>query len=236
MRVQHRVLIGGLVVAMAAGAGLWVGRPRATTGLASPDPVHDFGTALETDRVRHTFTLRNTGREPVTIIAITSTCGCATAEPATRTLAPRAVTELAVDVDLRGRSGPQDFRLHVRSDCATTPLLPLVIRGRVIRELVPEPAALLLHGDNDQRTFDETVTLVAARGPAFAVTGVGVSDPALRAAVPMRVTGSRHPVVIRLDATREALPFRGTVTVQTDHPRRRVVEIPVSLMPAREEI
>ena len=229
------LLVGGLVAVVAVAAGLWLARPRAGGGLVSPDPEHDFGTVLETDRVRHTFTLRNTGREPVAIIAITSTCGCATAEPETRLLAPRATTALPVDVDLRGRAGPQDFRVHVRSDCAVSPILPLVLRGQVVREITSEPAALLLHAINGQRVFTEQVELVVKRGPAFAITAVGVSDPALHVTVPLRVTATRHPVAIRLDASREALPFRGTVTLQTDHPRRRVVEIPVSLMPGRDD-
>ncbi len=215
---------------------VWLGlAAMGGAALVCEDPAFDFGEALDTDRVSHVYTLRNAGRQTVRILKVTSSCGCTTTTAEPESLAPGERSALTVQVDLRGRAGPQVFALDVITDQAGAAGLPLVIRGTVLREITLAPQSVLLHAREGGPRLVETVTLTATQGPAFRITGFGVSDPVLGIEAQRDSTAAEHAVTVTVDAAGLALPFQGTVTLQTDHPRRTVIQIPVSVVPARTD-
>lgn len=73
---------------------------------------HDFGTVDERKGgVSHTFTFRNKGRKPVTIVAANTFCGCTAASFSKKPIQPGATGEVTVVYTPRGQKG--DFRKEV---------------------------------------------------------------------------------------------------------------------------
>jgi len=72
----------------------------------------DMGEVMEGHDVRATLFLRNTGPLPVHIEKVESSCGCTTASPDTRELAPGEFTPLHIRVDTTAKRG------HVKKNIA----------------------------------------------------------------------------------------------------------------------
>lgn len=79
------------------------------------NPVQwDFG-AIEENRgsVSHNFTLTNISREPVTILHISTSCGCTTTEYSAKTVMPSATEQFTVSFDPRGFEGAFEKNIYV---------------------------------------------------------------------------------------------------------------------------
>ena len=93
--------------------------------------VHDFGRISQKDGpVSCTFTVRNTGEEPLTIFAVVSSCGCTGAEWTRESIAPgdRGV----VSVTYTNDEGPYPFdkTLTVYTSAQKKPVI-LLLKGVV---------------------------------------------------------------------------------------------------------
>ncbi len=127
-----------LLLLLVVGAGSAAAQPR----LAVDAPAWDFGSLDQSQTIRREFVLRNAGTRPLEIREITSSCGCTAAEPGSRHLAPGAETALAVSVDLRGRRGPQDFRVVVHTNDPEQPATQLSVSGTVTSAVAVDPPGI----------------------------------------------------------------------------------------------
>jgi len=75
------------------------------SGLVFDPPELDLGEAKEGDKVTAVLLLRNNGQGFAQIARVETSCGCTTAEPETRMLAPGAFTRLRVEIDTFGKRG-----------------------------------------------------------------------------------------------------------------------------------
>ncbi|MHC4217503.1 MAG: DUF1573 domain-containing protein [Planctomycetota bacterium] len=140
---------GGLVLLLLlfAGAayGLWwvtVGRP-----VLAGENDHDFGVVQLSDKpavLDHTFQLTNRSSRIVEIRDIRTSCGCAVAEPSTRSLEPGASVDIAATLTLK-REGIKKARIFlIYGDGNERDVLHVqgAARKRERLTLVPGPAAL----------------------------------------------------------------------------------------------
>ncbi len=202
----------------------------ASAVLVCDEPVYDFGAADETAVRNHVFTIRNEGDRPVRILAVLSGCGCAATGIAREHLEPGDITELAVRLDLRGRSGRQYYALSIRTDNPEQPFLRLGIQGTVFQEIRIEPYRLHFLWPNPGAVLPAKVKLIAGDATEFTVTGIRVSDPALVVDRETVRPGQEYLILIDLDKQNIRPPFEGIVSIETDHPRRPLLEIPVSVV------
>lgn len=89
-KYQNHIIIGVVAVVLLAGA-VWLARPSATPennvgaadsgGALSADArSYDFGViSMAAGRVKHTFSVRNTGTDPLTVKKLYTSCMCTTA-------------------------------------------------------------------------------------------------------------------------------------------------------------
>ncbi len=77
-----------------------------------PDHL-DMGEVEEGTVAKATLIVRNVGRFPIHLARVEASCGCTTAEPATRDLRPGEFTALRVRVDTSGKRGRVRKRLTV---------------------------------------------------------------------------------------------------------------------------
>lgn len=103
--------------------------------LALSTTAFDFGTVPNTKAVSHVFEVRNTGRRPVEITEISTSCGCTTAEMAESSLSPGESTALVVTYDPQAHNGATGRFMrvvYIRSTAAQTPEIQLTITVNVV--------------------------------------------------------------------------------------------------------
>ena len=137
--MKNSVLFSLLVVA-ATGFTL-LGAPR----IAVDADTYDFGQIVAGLSVVHTFTLSNTGDQPLEIVGVSSAgCGCTTTALERSTLAPGESVPLRMAVNTAGFSETITKKATVTSTDPATPALDLVITGTLIpAESYQTPAAEL---------------------------------------------------------------------------------------------
>ncbi len=80
---------------------------------------HDFGTITDNRPVSHTFTITNTGSQPLVITTVTNGgCGCTTPKWTRKPIAPGETGEVTVTFSPTGRKG--EFNREIRARIETT--------------------------------------------------------------------------------------------------------------------
>ena len=69
---------------------------------------HNFGTVTEGTIVRHRFTFRNSGRQPLRITKAQSSCGCTVPSYPEQPVAPGDTSSILVSFDTKDKQGNQD--------------------------------------------------------------------------------------------------------------------------------
>ncbi len=107
----------------------------ATGKIVFEKTFHDFGKALEGDKVSQTFLFKNEGKGPARIVKTKSSCGCTTAEIAFREYAPGESGRMDVTVDTKGKHGIMVKTIEVFLENADEDKIELTLTA----ELVPPP-------------------------------------------------------------------------------------------------
>jgi hypothetical protein len=95
----------------------------------------DFGKVRVTDSpVQMNFSLHNKGVNPVTILDITSGCGCTVIEPPQKILQAGAEISIPVKVDLAGHYGNFENIIQIKTDVLTEPL-KLAVTGKIVADI-----------------------------------------------------------------------------------------------------
>jgi hypothetical protein len=103
---------------------------RATPRIVCDQADHDFGDALEGDRLTHAFRLGNAGAAPLQIRGVGRSYGCAAVNPP-ESISPGEFVDLRISCDTDGRQGKLLDRIVVRSDDPLAPELALRLESRV---------------------------------------------------------------------------------------------------------
>ncbi|MDR7486556.1 MAG: DUF1573 domain-containing protein [Armatimonadota bacterium] len=131
------------IVLLAAGAGvaagvIWLGHTAgARPALVLETSVVDFGPLRE--RATRFVELRNAGRRPLHILAVSSSCGCTTAEADAAVLAPGTTARLAITFDPAAhgpRTGPARHAVYLRTNDVRAPEVEVEIRAVVLEATV----------------------------------------------------------------------------------------------------
>ncbi len=159
------------------------------------------------------YTFKNTGREPVTVVKINPSCGCTTAELAKKTYQPGEGGELAVKFTFGGRRGSQAKSIAVTTDDQKTVQLAFQC------VILDDPVALvppLVGWRVGEAAGAKPVEITTAANPRVNITAVASSNPRITATLSTVKAGEKYSVSIApADTTREEF---GQVFVQTDYP------------------
>lgn len=140
--------------------------PAVTTQRALPKVevgslAHDFGEAWAGTPVKHTFTLKNVGEGPLSILQVHATCGCTVAGKYDKVVEPGATWELPAVLRTEGMNGPQRKSVNVTTDDPKQATVTFVFQGRVKTRLSikPQPVAYFtLPSRNAVETKTLTIT------------------------------------------------------------------------------
>ncbi len=78
-----------------------------TTTMKFEETTYDFGVITDGDKVRHTFSFTNTGKEPLIISNCKGSCGCTVPQCPKDPIAPGDGGEITIEYNSRGKSKGQ---------------------------------------------------------------------------------------------------------------------------------
>lgn len=197
-------------------------------GLVCDSPRFDFGEAYPDQVIAHTFVLKNTGTNAIRIQGVRSGCGCTTTTLATNCLTAGQSTELATDLDLKGRKGAQQKSIYVESDDPGCARLHLQLAGAVIVPVDALPEGVHFGTLGREGTVEREVSVSARSNITFQVKGVTCSSPQFAARVETQEVGRVYRIKIQSLGPRLLGTSQAAVQVETDCPRMPVVSIPVA--------
>ncbi|MDD7437730.1 MAG: DUF1573 domain-containing protein [Bacteroidales bacterium] len=129
-------LVLPLLFAIAIAFGAQVANAQDDSNAAkieAKETEHDFGIFKESDGdVSHVFVVTNTGKSPLVITRVISSCGCATPSFTKEPIAPGKSGEITVVYNPTGRVYPFTKTISVYSNGKKGPLV-LTIKGEVVK-------------------------------------------------------------------------------------------------------
>jgi hypothetical protein len=84
---------------------------------------HDFGEVTEGEKVACIFTFENTGKGPLVILSVTTTCGCTVPKYDSKPILPGGNGIVEVVFDTSGKVGMQSKTITVRSNASKSIVL-----------------------------------------------------------------------------------------------------------------
>lgn len=180
--------------------------------LAWEKPVQEFHRVPDDGHVATKFAFKNTGKEPITIKKVTSSCGCTSTKLEKKTYAPGERGEIEVKFTFGSRHGAQRKIIGVMSTDKQEWRLDL--RVWIHEPLTVAPALVYWRAGDAPEA--KAVKLTSADGQKVSVKGVTSSDPRVVATVEAVKPGEEYLVKVKPKDTDGKLAAE--LTVATDFP------------------
>jgi hypothetical protein len=212
--------------------GTPAGKPKAV----AVEPVADVGTIAKGDHVTHDFAFKNEGTAPLEITRVEPACGCTVAS-FDKTIAPGKTGVVHVVVDTVTFNGPIAKGVTAYTNDPDNPKIDLTVKMKVEPYIYVKPGYaryIVVQGEPQDGNIAQT--LWSSDGTPFDVLSVDSSLPALKVSfrettekerVP-EIKGKQWRVEMLLSNEAPVGPLANYVTVHTNHPKQKLVSIPVS--------
>lgn len=113
-------------------AGTYTLQAQNSAGFSFDKTVHDFGRIKEEGgKITYTFKFKNTGKKPIIIKNVQSTCGCTTPEWSKAPVVPGKEGYVSAEFDPHQRPGAFNKQIKVFNNLTTQPII-LEVKGDVI--------------------------------------------------------------------------------------------------------
>jgi hypothetical protein len=233
MHRHIKTVILALCAALLVAASLLAaGKPKA----AAAEPVKDFGTVPKGEKVVNDFVIKNEGDADLQITNVQPACGCTVAD-FDKVIKPGATGKVHVVVDTTTFNGPISKGVSVFTNDPDHPQLELTVHAKVEPFIAVKPGYaryITVQGEPQEGTIVQTIW--APDGSSWDITGVDSPYPFLtvtyREAKPEERLpegkGKQWKVEMKLSNNAKVGPLAEYVTVHTNHPKQKVVQIPVT--------
>lgn len=217
---------------VAAATLLAAGKPKAV----AVEPIKDAGIVSKGDKISHDFLIKNEGDADLEIVSVQPACGCTVAE-FDKTIAPGQTGKVHAVLDTAGFSGPISKGLTVFTSDPDVPQLELTVRAKVQPYISARPGYaryITVQGEAAQGSIGQT--LWAPDGSSFDVVKVESPFPYLKTSFREATTeeriadakGKQWRVEMTLSNEAKVGALADYVTIHTNHPKQKLVQIPVS--------
>ena len=208
------------LTALAASAG---------PAIMSPAAVYDFGELDNEQKVSYDFVIKNVGDAPLKIADVKTSCGCTVAKLETNTLDPGQETKISAVFNLKGKQGTQSKRVTVMSNDPEKPNFHLEFKGVALATISLEPKVLNLGRIMDNDAHSQAITVKSMKdGHEFKIEKLIVSNGApFTAELKEIAPGKEYQVVATTKDNLAAGTMNGRITIMTDDPDRRALNVSV---------
>ena len=195
---------------------------------ACDEPVYDFGSAVATGSVSHSYAFRNDGKLSLVISDVRASCGCTVAKVREDTIPPGGAGAIDVTFNLVGRQGFQTKTITVTCNDPDRPSVLLTLRGTVVKPVWATPAALYLGRIATPEQRHVMFSLDAER-PVMVRSwrATGPSQPEVEyLGASADSDGRHHDFRVTIVPPSAEGPFNGEIRVETDDERQPLVVVP----------
>lgn len=208
------------------------GKPKAV----AVEPIKDVGTVAKGEKIVHDFMIRNDGDAPLQITQVQPACGCTVAE-FDKTIAPGQTGKIHAVLDTTTFNGPISKGVTAFTNDPDTPTIELTVRAKVEPYVSAKPGYaryLFVKGEPVKALIGQTIW--SPDGTAFNVVKVESPKPFLKTSFreakgeerQADVEGKQWRVDIELAEDSPVGALAETVVIHTDHPKQKMIHIPVS--------
>jgi hypothetical protein len=222
-------LVAALLVASAA---LAAGKPKAV----AVEPIKDAGSVSKGDKAVYDFLIRNDGDAPLEITNVQPACGCTVAE-FDKTVAPGKTGKVHVSLDTATFNGPVAKGVSVFTSDPDNPKIELTVRANVAPAIIAKPGyARYITVQDEPKEGTISQTLWAPDGAAWEIVRIESPWPYLTATFHEAkdeekladYAGRQWKVDMKLSNDAPVGALSDFVTIHTNHPKQKVVRIPIS--------
>ncbi len=200
------------------------------------EPIKDFGVVPKGEKIVHDFQIRNDGDAPLQITQVQAACGCTVAD-FDKTIAPGQVGKVHAVVDTATFNGPIAKGVTVFTDDPATPQIELTVRAKVEPYLSAKPGYaryIYVKGEPGKPLIGQTIW--SPDQTPFEIVKVESAKPFLKTSFreatkeerQADVEGKQWRVEIELADDSPVGALAETVTISTNHPKQKLLQIPVS--------
>jgi hypothetical protein len=231
-RHTKTVILALCAALLVAATVLAAGKPKATIA----EPLKDVGTVSKGDKIVHDFVIKNEGDADLQITNVQPACGCTVAD-FDKVIKPGQTGKVHAVVDSSTFSGPISKGVSVFTNDPEHPQIELTIHAKVEPYISVKPGyARYITVQGEPLEGNIAQTLWAPDGTAWDITGVDSPFPFLAVtyheAKPEErlpdAKGKQWKVEMKLSNQAKVGPLSDYVTVHTNHPKQKIVQIPVS--------
>lgn len=220
-------------VALLVAATLYAqGKPKAVVS----EPIKEAGTIAKGEKIVHDFVIKNEGDAVLEITNVQAACGCTVAE-FDKTIAPGQTGKVHTIVDTATFNGAIAKGVTVFTNDPDLPQTDLTIRAKVEPYIMVKPGYarfITVQGENKEGTVGQTLftpdgsplEIVKVDSP-YTFLKTSFREAKAEERVP-DVPGKQWRVEMTLANDAKVGALTEYVTVHTNHPKQKVVTIPVS--------
>ncbi len=169
-----RQMLCGLIVALLAAPSVH-GQSWAEKMFQGPSS-HDFGIIARGARAEHEFVLKNIYVGDVQIVSARPNCGCTSVRITQPTLKTYERGSIVASINSDSFLGHQAATINVVFDQPARAVVQLHVKVYVQADVVVEPGAIDFGEVAAAQTAEQTLTIRAARGGRWAITGVDAPE------------------------------------------------------------
>jgi hypothetical protein len=221
-----------LAVLLVAASLLAAGKPKAVIA----EPIHEAGNVPKGDKITHDFVVKNDGDADLQITNVQPACGC-TVVSFDKVIKPGQTGKVHAVLDSTTFNGPIAKGISVFTNDPDHPQIELTVRANVAPYITVKPGYaryITVQGESQEGKI--TQTLYSPDGSSFNVTGVDSPYPFIKVAFHEATPEERLPegkgkqwkVDMTLSNSARVGALADFVVIHTDHPKQKVVQIPIS--------
>ncbi len=195
--------------------------------------------ASEGDKVTHVFKIKNSGKAPLVLNNVKTSCGC-TAAILTKdgkelpkgkefSLQPGETGEVRTTFNSRGYKGEAHKTITVFSNDPDSPTAPMNLIINVKQEVSVKPSpSVFFSGLLKDQKETKTVDLAAASETPLKVTKIESSNPLFKAEMKEVEAGKKYQVTVSTVPPLKEGSITGKVTLTTTNPKKPKIELQVN--------
>lgn len=222
MRIWMMMMAMGLALTGCGGPG--EPAPR----LEVDEPTHEFGRQHNRQTLEHTFVLRNDGDAPLRILEIKSTCGCTVGALSDDVIEPGAEATLLTRYNLRGRRGPEDSALVLRTNDPDRPEFSLHMRGEAVEYLRVTPDFLFYNEVVAGQSVTRHIEIKGRPREPFEILSATVPEGRFAVQSVEVLEAHHYRVSVLFEAPEAPGLSQGVLEIETTHPVYPELTFPIT--------
>ncbi len=192
---------------------------------------YDFGTMFQDEKVTHEYVFQNTGKSPLKITNVNTSCGCTAGKPPAGEIAPGEKSRISVTFASGRMRDRVTKHIYVTSNDPAEPRVTLTITGLVKVEVDVVPTGIYFGVLQAGQTVERSVVIKPVEAKPFKILEVKSSDPAIVASMPV-AAGKPEPegsyrMTITIGPLAVAKRISGNVTLRTDLAHQKEIVVTV---------